>query len=725
MRGARRPTEAPSPTQFAKSVNGIRPNPSHCPSMAVMNARPAPGTRPDTGRVCVVVLSRAEDTADAVNRLLRRAGLTAQVTRVADGADLETAVESRRPELVVIAADDRLFPVEAIAGLRARQWPAPSVLLLLGECSEAASETALASGAQDIISLGAPKRLVLVAQREIEAQRTARALSAATAISRDTERALAALREGSTDAIAEVAEGIVVAANPAWLALLGYSELGSIEGLPVMDCFDPLSHAALKGALSACLEGRWPAEPLRLRARHADGSARPIDIVLALGATREGEAVISLRVPVNSGDTVDDLRSQLDRAIRTDPTTRFLHRAHLLDSLVERCRAPVSGGVRYLAAVQIDHPEQVADQVGPLAAEGLIALLADELRCHVAPHDLGGRFTGSSLVFLVERGTTADVEHWAAQIIRAVSGRAFALSGRSIGITLTIGLARVMAADADDAMARAMAAVRQGRTEGGNRCCVRDPSPQTMNEEDRVWVQRIKSALMDNRFRLQQQPIASLTGQAADSYDLLVRLQDDDGSDVLPSEFLAAAQRHDLLRALDRWVLAASIALAAQRAGKAFFVRISADTLNDRTIVAWLRNQISALGIEPGRLVIQIPEADIDRAPDAAIALRHGLEAAGIRLAIEHLGFGQDSLQLLGTLKPDFVKIDGKLMQGLAQHPEQQATVRAIVMQAHTTGTATIAERVEDSNTMAVLFALGVESIQGRFVQKSEAVVLG
>jgi EAL domain-containing protein (putative c-di-GMP-specific phosphodiesterase class I) len=274
-------------------------------------------------------------------------------------------------------------------------------------------------------------------------------------------------------------------------------------------------------------------------------------------------------------------------------------------------------------------------------------------------------------------------------------------------------------------MARAMAAVRQGRTEGGNRTCVRDPLPPTMNHDDRMWVQRIKSALMDNRFRLQKQPIASLSGQTSDTYDLLVRLQDDDGSDVLPSEFLAAAQRHDLLRALDRWVLGASIALASQRSGKAFFVRISADTLNDRTIVAWLKNQLAGAGIEASRIVIQVPEADVDRAPDAAVALRHGLHAAGIRLALEHVGFGQDSLHLLSTLKPDFVKIDGKLMQGLAQHPEQQATVKALVEQARTVGAGTIAERVEDSNTMAVLFALGVESIQGRFVQKSEAVVLG
>lgn len=687
--------------------------------------RPTSPASSDSAPVGVVVLSRLEETAEAINRLLRRAGLTARCHRVNDGADLENAVEAKHPELIVIAAEERLFPVEAIAGLRARLQPPPAVLLLLHECSDAASETALAAGAQDIVSLQSPKRFVLVARREIAAQRTARALVSAHEASRDYRRALTSLREGSTDPIAEVAEGIVIAANPAWLTLLGYSDLGSIDGLPVMDCFDPLSHAALRGALSACLEGRWPAEPLRLRARDIHGAARPIDVVLALGASNEGEAVITLRVPTVPGDNEDDLRLQLEHAIRTDPTSGFLHRAHVFETVVAHCQRPVAGGVRYLVCLQIDHPEQVAERVGPLAAEGLIAQLADECRCHLAPVDLAGRFTGSSLIFLLERGTIDDIERWAQQLGAAVRNRSFTVAGREVHITLTLGLARIVNSDADDAISRALEAVRSGRGDGGDRFVRLDPQLMTSEAADRAWVQRIKSALMENRFRLQQQPIASLQGGQTDSYDLLVRLQDDDGSDVLPSEFLAAAQRNDLLRALDRWVLAASIALANERAGRGFFVRISADSLSDRSIMPWLKNQLATAGVDPSRLVMQIPEADLDRDPAAADWLSSAAREAGIRFAIEHYGHGSDSVHLLSRVKPDYVKIDGKLMQGLAQDPEQQATVRLLVKQAHLVGTRTIAERVEDANTMAVLFALGVEAIQGRFVQKSEAVVLG
>ncbi len=690
-----------------------------------MAAALAPRPTHPPNAIGVVVLCRKPDAADAVNRLLRRAGIRSQCLHVASGSDLESLLESQHPELVFIAADDRLFPIESIAGLRARREPPPSVIVLLEECTDAASESALVAGAQDIASLLAPRRLVLVAQREIAAQRNTRALIASAAASADYRRALDVLREGSTDAIAEVVEGIVIDANPAWLNMLGYTELGSIDGLPLMDCFDPLSHAALKGALSACLHGHWPAEPLRLRALHADGSARPIDIELSLGAAADGEAVITLRVPAVAGDDSGDLREQLARAIRTDHTTGFLHRAHLIDTLVERCSQPITGGVRYLCAVQIDHPEQVADRVGPLAAEGLIAMLADELRCHLTPNDLAGRFTGSSFILLMERGTSADLERWAAHIIGAVREHAFVVAGREVRISLTIGLARVIGTDTDGAMTRAMEAIRLSRNEGGDRLMIRDPEPRAGLADDRHWAQRLKAALMDNRFRLQQQPIANLHGGAADCFDLLIRLQGEDGADILPSEFLAAAQRNDLMRALDRWALGACVALAAQRSGKGFFVRISADSLADQTVVPWLKTQLATAGVDPSRIVIQVPEAEIDRHPDAAEILRTELRKANMRFAVEHYGFGRDPIHLAAHLKPDFVKIDGKLMQGLAQQHELQASVRTLVAHAKSAGARTIAERVEDANTMAVLFALGVESIQGRFVQKSEAVVLG
>ena len=88
-----------------------------------------------------------------------------------------------------------------------------------------------------------------------------------------------------------------------------------------------------------------------------------------------------------------------------------------------------------------------------------------------------------------------------------------------------------------------------------------------MQAYDKIWVKHIKSALMENRFRLVQQPVASLQGEDPNMFDVLVRMLDHQGKEVLPAEFMAAAERNDLLKNIDRWVVGASLSFAAQ--GKA------------------------------------------------------------------------------------------------------------------------------------------------------------
>ena len=698
---------------------------------AILNPTTPRAARPDA--LTAVVLSRSPEAPEAINRLLRQAGLTARCVGVRSADDLESALHTHRPELVYIATDDRLLPLSAIASLRSRVDLPPSVILLLSECTEAASETALAAGAQDIASLHGARRLVLVTRRELHAQRNARALSAALAQHSAVERALNTLRETTSDAIAEVAEGIVIGCNPAWLALTGYTELGSLDGLPIMDCFEPASHAALRGALLACLEGRWPAAPLRLQVRRGDDGIHPADIALTLGAASDGEAVITLRAPSStpapSADAQQQLRElerQLDAARRTDPSTGLAHRVAFLAALAAQCATPVAGGVRYVAVLQVDDADGRLARSGLAAYEAHVARLADRLRCQVLPEDPVGRLSDTGLAVLLERGTVADVERWAQQFLDAARTDVDLGADPAAPWTVSVGLARVTGADPEPAIRRARASLAAVPSTGSCGVCNADPLPTVVSDEsDRLWAQRIKTALMENRFRLTQQPIANLRGGPAQCYDLLVRLQDDAGLDVLPSEFLAAAQRHDLLRALDRWVLAACLSMAAERSGRGFFVRISADSLTDATLPSWLKGQFAATGIDPSRIVVQVPEADAERHLAASQTLRQALRDQGVRFALEHVGFGADPGRLIRSLRPEFVKIDGKLMQGLALDPELQTAVRDLVSHARATGAATIAERVEDANTMAVLFALGVESIQGRFVQRAEAVTIG
>jgi EAL domain-containing protein (putative c-di-GMP-specific phosphodiesterase class I) len=239
-----------------------------------------------------------------------------------------------------------------------------------------------------------------------------------------------------------------------------------------------------------------------------------------------------------------------------------------------------------------------------------------------------------------------------------------------------------------------------------------------------VWVKHIKAALMENRFRLVQQPVASLQGDDPQMFDVLVRMVDPQGKEVLPSEFMAAAERNDLLKNIDRWVVGASLSFAAQRKPGCLFVRLSKETAKDATFVDWLDNHVRASRAEPQRLCFQVTEQAASTYITQIRALATALRKRGFRFAVEGFGSGRDPEGMLDSVPLDFVKIDGAIIQGLTGDSQLQQRVRTLVESAMNRQIHTIAERVEDANTMAVLWQIGVQYIQGYFVNEPEQVVL-
>jgi EAL domain-containing protein (putative c-di-GMP-specific phosphodiesterase class I) len=229
---------------------------------------------------------------------------------------------------------------------------------------------------------------------------------------------------------------------------------------------------------------------------------------------------------------------------------------------------------------------------------------------------------------------------------------------------------------------------------------------------------------MENRFRLVQQPIASLLGEDKGMSDVLVRMLDDQGNEVLPAEFIAAAERNDLMKNIDRWVIGASIAFSANRKSECIFLRVSKDTVQDKTLIPWLETQLRSMKIEPKRLCFQVSEELASQFARPTKELAQNLGKLGFRFAIEHFGTGRDPLKLLAEIDMHFIKIDGSLMQGLATSQMQQQRIKGLVEAAKRKRVETIAERVEDANTMAVLWQLGIEFIQGYFVNAPEDVTM-
>ena len=678
--------------------------------------------------VPLLVLSPARDPVEALNSTLRRAGQPAHCTWIPALRDLGDALNQINPELLVHVSAG---PEELAAVMRVRDGLAPTVpvLELAPAVDEARIASAMALGARDVVTLANPERLAAVVLRELQAFRTERELDATAKSAQDARSQLHTVLQRSNDAILQVQEGIVTEANPAWLELFGVED--GIAGQPVMDLFEESTHAALRGALAACLQGRWSDHSLRGDALLADGSVLPIEMTLALGE-HEGEPCVRLVVPARPRQ-VPPLIDPGAAAPRAESASALLGsallgRGELLEAIAERLATPSPGGMRCLALVKIDKFAALERVIGATASEDVLVEAARLIRGTLNPKELAGRFGGVKFMMLLERGNENDISAWSDRLLARAQTHVMRIRDKSVSVTCTIGLSVVSPGDAnlDAVVADALECLHRGSARGGNQSVSSDlaDTDSRVMSYDKVWVKHIKAALMENRFRLVQQPIASLRGEDPGMFDVLVRMIDNQGREVLPSEFMAAAGRNDLLKNIDRWVVGASLSFAAQKRPECLFVRLSKDTARDAVFIEWLDNHLRSSRAEPQRLCFQITEECAASYVPQVKALAASLRERQLRFALEGFGSGRDSMGLLESVPLDFVKIDGTLIQGLAADPQLQLQVRGLVEAARSRNIHTIGERVEDANTMAVLWQIGVQYIQGYFVNQPEEVVL-
>jgi len=680
----------------------------------------------DQGAVPLIVMTRSEDHVEAINGTLRNAGHPVHCTWLPDAHDLGDALTQLNPELLVIFIEELGIDLASIMQFKTQNAPGMPVLVVREQVDEQAIAEAMRLGAHDVVSLANRSRLQLVATRELHAYRLERLLNTTVSSAREYREQLARFLEGSADAITHVQEGIIVDANRAWLELFGFSGEDALTGTPLMDLFEHESHTAIKGALVASLQGKWSDHPLNVQAVLSDGSSLPL--VLTLTKTDyEHEPAVRLCIP-SQQDRGGDIEERLSEAVKNDATTGFLQQRYLLAALRSRVAQSVKGGVREIALIEPDHFPVIQRTIGVFSSDEFLAQLAQIVRKLLTPGDLCGKLGGNGFLVLLERGTARDVETWAENLVKRVATHEFTIDAKTVPATISIGLTALPSANLDlgAALQEAIEANKRSLDLGGNQFCrVQRTDNQTRVEAyDKIWVRHIKLALMENRFRLVQQPIASLLGEDKGMFDVLVRMLDEQGGEVLPTEFIAAAERNDLMKNIDRWVVGASMALGASRKSECVFLRVSKDTLLDKTLLPWLESQLRSAKVAPKRLCFQVSEELAVQHAGSTRDLAQGLGKLGFRFALEHFGTGKDPYKLLADIEVHFIKIDGSLMQGLSTNQVQQQRIKGLVDAAKLKHVETIAERVEDANTMAVLWQLGIEFIQGYFVNAPEDVTM-
>jgi len=670
------------------------------------------------------MVTARQDRAEAINSILRNGGIALHYVRADDAARAAELMDLEF-EFAVVFADENPDLLSSVLEARDRSNRNLPVISCREDIDPDQLSADIIAGASDLVSAGQRQRLFRVFQRELRAARLGRALREAVGTAASYREQLKTFMAGSADAIAHVQEGVVLDANPAWNQLFGQEDATVLLGTPIMDLFATESHASLKGALVACIQGRWPGDALRCTGVDSNGNQIALELNLEQ-AQFEGEPCVRISI-VPTAREDGRLLMELREAVNRDPATGLFTRQYLIERLTDALAEPLRGGMRGLAIIRPDAFGHVVETVGSMASEVVIEGMAAILKDHVQPNDVYGRIGGTLFAVLLCRGNTRDMQAWSESLCRKVSARLFDIGDKSVSVSCTVGLSTVDESnpDLDTAISQAMEACRDGRSRGGGQVSMSsaDTATTEIEENDRLWVPRIKQALVDQRFRLAPQPIASLAGSAEGLYDVLVRMVDEQGQDILPGQFMPAAERNQLIKNIDRWVLSAAVNWCAEKGVNRAFVRLSQPSVTDETLVRWLLEQIERVGLGPEKLVLQVPEVVADRHLKTTRDMAEELRSLGFGFAIEHFGVGARPMQVLSHVPMEFLKIDGSLMQGMAREPHLQAKVGDLVADAREKGIATIAERVEDANTMAVLWQLGVEYIQGYQVQEPEVIL--
>jgi diguanylate cyclase (GGDEF)-like protein len=526
--------------------------------------------------------------------------------------------------------------------------------------------------------------------------------------------------------IAFVQEGIIVEVNNSWVKIFQAKDKSEVVGLPLMDNFLAESQAAIKGAVIATTRGKWQAgQKLKAKANIADTDGAKLELDFRLTDFNDGPYVqVRIAPPKTKSEEPTML---VHEALKRDPTTLFFHRAQFLDRITKRLKRKPKSGLHALAFIKPDDFSQVRSDVGVLDTEEILGQFAEEVRKRMHPRDVAGRFEGTSIMTLLERGNERDAEAWGQQLVDHIKKHAFKVGDQEVKLTCTVGVVGVSGVygSLEELVSACMNAHTHAKSQGGNAVYLLESREEStrLKKYDKIWVKHIKAALMDNRFRLAQLPIAGLRSDAVKMYDMLVRMIDQQGNAVLPSEFLPAAERNNLMKTIDRWMITASIEFCVAHQAEKVFVKLSHHSMEDSSLVEWMISEFEKHKLNPSNMCVQIPEQEAAKYIKETKKTVEKFRKAGIQFALEHYGIDKNRFQILDILKPNYIKIDGELMHSLTGDTALQESVRKVTEAAQQRNIETIAERVENAEEMAVLFQLGLHFMQGHYVHEPEVVL--
>jgi len=482
------------------------------------------------------------------------------------------------------------------------------------------------------------------------------------------------------------------------------------------------------------------AEPVAVRLVDRNGRECPVRYSHAPIKGRDG-SVHGMIVVFHDVSQIRAMAQQLLWQASHDSLTGLVNRREFerrLGELVETARS--QRREHALMYLDMDNFKAVNDSCGHSAGDELLRQLTSIMLTRMRGSDTLARLGGDEFGALLESCPLEQAVRIANAMRETVREFRFVWEGKTFSVGVSIGLVPINAdsGDINQVLAAADACCYEAKKQGRDRVQVYRPdlSGYSGRHEELQLVSQINRAFELGQFRLYRQRIAPLDPrqQRDPHYEVLIRMLDSAGNPLPATGFMPAAERYNLLTSIERWVVSSlveflhrqwnsgAIPREAHDGGERGFysVNISGASINDKSFPDFLRNLLTRYQLPSGLLCFEITETTAISNLSKAAELMHELKGMGCRFALDDFGTGMSSYAYLKYLPVDFLKIAGVFITEMKTDAMDYAIVDSINKISHILGMKTIAESVENAESLARITELGIDFAQGYYVAEPE-----
>jgi len=568
----------------------------------------------------------------------------------------------------------------------------------------------------------------------------------------EVQRSIEKQRENLAAILESVGEGVygvdkdgrITFMNPAAQKVLGVHDVKSLLGVNAYEYFHYNKQDTGRDLLK---EAYFSGEQLKgweTQFRHKSGKEIPVDCTLyalSVNGKQQG-SVIAFRDISERKMMEEKLRWQATHDHLTGLYNRRYFESYLEKEIGSVSRTGIMSALVYL---DLDRFKYVNDTAGHEIGDQLLVDLSQELNKHLRRHDVAARIGGDEFALLLKNVDETVAVSIADEIRTSLSNLRVHHDDKAYHVNASFGVAMMDTPDATagDVMANADIACHISKRLGRNQTHMYEKSSDERNAmgSELGWSVRIREALEKNMFQLHYQPIMQMKDvdlinlpaqdgvlwqrhvnetDRINSYEVLVRMVDENGALHYPDSFIPTAERFNMMTDIDMWVLENALqeVVATGPASKniRLSINISGNTVDSDETLARIKALIEQYGISPSSLTFEVTEtcaiANLEQANDFINELRK----IGCRFSLDDFGSGFCSFSQLKNLPTDFVKIDGQFVRSMARGATDRAIVTAMNDVAHSLGRYTVAEYVESPEIVRLLKICGVDKVQGNYI---------